>query len=353
MKVLFNILFVLQFSFLFSQSGDTLDFNFYNASNKLYVIGEGHFQNDGPLQSSIINYIHKNTSINVVIFEVSSEVGKIYNNYILEGIGESDIDIINSAMSKQVAKKTKLILAQLREYNLSGSNKIEAKGIDLFSYYKLKRQVRVLSIIFPELKQINLPLVDRYIVKQKVRNYNRKKSLSLINSLLDELNQNQVIFNQFLNTRKEIYDEYLTNLKFEYSDYSWRESDSIREKFLSENLMKIVDSNTVCVMLCGGTHALYKTNDDWYYGYPYSSMTSIIKNKYPNQVYSIIIQYYEKKIFHFFSDFNLLNYPMKDYLENNPVPYLIFDKKDIEEHKTASERCDMVIIQNTQYRSEK
>lgn len=353
MKYLFNISFIFCFTSLLSQSRDSLTFDFYNSSVKLYAIGEDHFEDDVQLQISIIEYLQKNTTIDVFIFEYSVEVGAIFNEYVLYGNKKEKVDEICSLLHENVSRKTKILLDFLKNYNLSSSHKIEVRGLDMFRFYELKRQMSGLLLIFPELSQINLPAVDRYVVKQKVRNYNRKKSSVLINTLITEIEQHRSLYYQYLGKKMVDYEECLNDLKFYYMDYSWRKSDSIREAFMSQKLINIVDSNSVSVLICGGAHAMFKENDSWYYGYPYSSMVAVAKGKYPNQVYSIITQYYEKKLYRFFPEFNLLSNPLEEYFEDRSKKYEVISGEELDKHPEAKERCDMVIVQNKRHKETK
>ncbi len=353
MKYLLKICFIFCFSTLFSQSGDSLKFDFFNSSVKLYAIGEDHFEDDIQLQVSIIEYLQNNTNIDVFIFEYPIEVGKIFNEYILFGHKKEEVDKICSLLNKNVSRKTKIILDFLKNHNLSNSNKIEVKGIDRLSFYKLKRQLSSLLIIFPELKQIDLPKNERYVLKHKVKDYNQKKSGSIINSLITELQDNRSSFDRSLGAKLIDYEKCLNDLKLYYMDYGSRVSDSIRETFMTQNLINIVDSNSVSILICGGLHAMYKEKDTWYYGYPFTSMVASIKMNYPSQVFSIVLQYHEKKLFRFFPEFNLLSDDLELSFKECNKQYEVVTGKELTQHPYANERCDMIIIQNNKYRKRK
>lgn len=356
MKYLLSILLLLYFPLLFAQSETDLKFDFFNSSTKLFVIGESHFEDDSDLQVALLNYLESNTDIDVFIIELSSEVGRLLNEYVLYGTGASDVNVIYSLLNKTVAKKVKILIDYIRNYNLLNTRKIQVRGIDKYVFHKLKRQMLGLLVLFPELNKVNLPLVTRYITSQKVKNLSKNKSARLIQNLLDEAVYHEEIYRKYLENRFDVYCEHLKDLEFHFTNdnyYSWRKSDSIREVFMSNNLINIIDSNSVSLMICGANHALMKENDIFPYGYPITSMVAKVKAKYPDEVFSIITQYYKKRIFKGTWEFNLLNAPMKSYFENNSVRYLIFKKKDIEKHSVAKERCDMIIIQNTQYKNKR
>lgn len=57
MKAVFVIFFTISNFYSFGQE---LDLNFYSKENKLYIIGEDHFEDDIEIQLSIIEYIKKN-----------------------------------------------------------------------------------------------------------------------------------------------------------------------------------------------------------------------------------------------------------------------------------------------------
>ncbi|HRO76669.1 MAG TPA: hypothetical protein PLP27_11040 [Crocinitomicaceae bacterium] len=343
MKYLIGILF-LQFSFVFCQQENKIAFDFFDTSIKLYVIGESHIEDDIDLQIAMIDYILKNTKVDAFIFEIPEEVANIFNKYILSADMEYEVNTICSLLDKRISLKIKRRLEYFRNYNDSHIDKVKIKGIDSYHFYKFKKQMIGLSIIFPELKNINLPMVNKYINSRNIKNYNKKKSVNIIRSLIKEIESNMEVFSQYLGNRKVIYKEYLNNLEFNYKD-TWKKTDSIRENFMSKNLIELTNSNAVCLMICGNVHATYKENDEYYDGYPFTSMTSVVKKKYPYQVFSIIVQYYEKHT-PSLHEINLLDYPMKYYVENNSEPYIIFKKKDIEQYEFAKERCDMIVIKN-------
>jgi len=335
----------------YTQDLSELTFDFYNPKIKLYVVGENHLENDSDMQLTVIDYLQKHTNIDVFIVEYPVEAGIIFNEYVLYGRMKEDVDKICDLVHKKVSLKTKCLLEYLRKYNCTNPHKIEIRGLDRLNFEPLKRQVNSLSIIFPLLIQIDLPLVNKYINKQKVNNYSKRKSLRLINSLITELEENRDLYYQFLGNRTADYENSLNHLKFFHTGYSWRKSDSIREAFMSVNLNSILDTNKTCVMICGDVHALNKENDTWYYGYPFTSMVAAAKKKYPNQIYSIVTLQYEKKLYRFFPEFNLLSNPLAEYFEDCNKKYEVISGNTLINHPEAKERCDMIIVQNTLWKN--
>ncbi len=351
MKMFFFLLpFLLILPSVKAQTEDSISFDFFDSNKKLFVIGEFHFENDGHLQLALVDYIKSNTSIDAFIFEVSPEVGKIFNDYVLHGNRENDLLVILSMYEKEVTCKLKLILDHIKKHNLANPQKIQVKGVDMYNYYKFSRQMTGLRIIFPELKTLNLPVAKNNIANEKVKNYSYGKTVYEINNLIKELSGHPEQYRQCLGNRLETYKEHLDQLKIYYANNhprQWRILDSIRENILSENLIHIIDSNKVSLMICGANHALYKSNDDFIYGYPYTSMVANAKQKYPDEIYSIILQYYNQKNYKKVWQLHLLNEPFNTYFENNPSDYVIFTEEEIDHHPAAKERCDMVILKNT------
>jgi hypothetical protein len=349
-KILIFILILLDSS-VYSQNIDSLKFNFFDPRIKLYTIGEGHFYDNVEIQITLLKYLQKSTTVNVYITEFPTEIGKIFNQYVQYGENKIEVDKICSLVSKNVSKNEKIILEYLRQHNLQNPNqKIKVIGLDSYGFVGLSRKLIALSIIFPELKNSNIALVNKYFFKKKP--YSKKKSIEIIDSLIVDVEKNKEKYSFHLGGRLESYKEQLTYLKHDFL-YNWKQQDEIREGVLSKNLIQILDSNSVCVMICGAAHGLLKENDTWYYGYPITSMTSNAKIKYPDQVFSIIFHYYQKKLIRIFPEFNMLNNSLKSYFENNNVRYKIIDKVELEKHKFAKERCDMIIIQNNEYKSKR
>lgn len=347
MKAVFIIFFTISNFYSFGQE---LDLNFYSKENKLYIIGEDHFEDDIEIQLSIIEYIKKNAQIDALIFEFPSEATQIFNEYVLTGNKKDEVDGICNLVSKSVSRKTKIILDYLKNHNQSNTHKIKVEGLDMLRFHKLKRQIKSLQLIFPELSNVNLPLTKKYVLDQRIRNYKRNKSSEIIDHLTSELEQNRSVFQQYLGQKMTCYEKCLNDLKFYYMDYSWRKSDSIREVFMSQNLIQIVDSNTLSIMICGAAHATFKENDSWFYGYPFTTMAATIEKKYPNQISSIITQYYEKKLLRIFPEFNLLNNPMEFYFKGKNKEYQIISGDELNMHPVAKERCNVVILKNNRYK---
>ena len=80
-------------------------------------------------------------------------------------------------------------------------------------------------------------------------------------------------------------------------------------------------------------------------------MVASAKSRFPTNVFSIITQYYEKKLFCFFGEFNFLSRSTKSYFTDKTLKYVVI--QDLEQHPEASKRCDMIIIQNEQYKKRK
>lgn len=355
MKYGFFFLFFLKFS-IHAQSIANIKFNFIKPDTKLFVIGEIHFEEDSDLQLALIDYIKNNTEVDVFIIELSPEVGKIFNQYVLYGERENDVREINQLLYKHTAYKINLILDFLRNHNLSNARKIQVMGVDLYSYHKFRRQMTGLRIIFPELKSINLPIARENIVNPKVRNHMYGMSFYRIKCLIQEVEEYPEQYQQLLGQRFDVYKEYLNQVKFDYLyDHSslWRKKDSIREAHLAKNLVEIIDSHKVSLMLCGAAHALTKMDDDWNYGYPISSMTAVAKQKYPDQIFSIIMHQHDKKFKRSIADFNLLEKPISDYVDDDSVKYIVIDEQETSKSKGAKERGNMVIIHNKFYKAKK
>lgn len=349
-----SILFLLSIlPFVRGQAEVASSFDFYSPKTKLYVIGESHFENDGDLQITLLDYITSKTNVDVFIFELPEEVGIIFNDYVLYGTRESDINAICSLVHKKVAKKIKMVLEYLKVYNLTHSHKIKIAGIDDFHFHKLKRQMKAMLTIFPEVRHIESPLVQKYIVQQKVKNLNRKKSTLLIKSLIDEATQHQIEYHQQLGDRLDTYHAYLSNLEFRYINdnfYALKKTDSTRESTLAKNLVMNLDSTNVCFMICGAAHASLKVDDSFTMGYPFTSMTASANQKFPSQIFSINFQYYDKNISSENSSYNLLSRPMTEYVKDQSVKYVVIDETEIQNHPRAKERNSMIIIQNKLYR---
>lgn len=346
MKNILNFLILSNITLFYSQNNDSETFNFVNPSTKLYVIGEEHGDADTELQIQLLDYILKNDTIDYIAVEYSVETGKIFNEYIQNGSREKDVNIILSLVRKSVANKQIEILNYLKEYNKSKTKKLELIGIDLLGFYKLKRQFVALSLIFPELKEKNICLVDKYIFSKRMKNYTKKESLIIIDSLINDLNLNNIIYKQILKDRIDDYEENLYQAKFELSNLSIDVYDVFREGIMLENFHNIIGPKNKTIMMCGASHAILKENDKWYYGYPITRITSSISKTYPNQVFSIIIQCYEKnKLFRFF-EFNLLSNPMSHYIKDPNCSYVIIDGELLKKNELAYERCNMIIIHN-------
>src|SRR5690606_26630235 len=106
------------------------------------------------------------------------------------------------------------------------------------------------------------------------------------------------------------------------------------------------------LMICGDDHAMYKVTDN-YYGFPITSASAVVRKKYPEQVFSIVTQYYDKKLFRLIPELNLLNQSMEHYLQkNNNIAdkYVIVDDETFKQSPFAVERCDMIIIYNKRYK---
>lgn len=353
MKLWITILLLYQFT-TFSQDADRLSFDFFDPNIKLYVIGESHFEDDDDLQIALLNYVTSNTKVDAFVFELSSEVGLIFNDYVTHGNRKSDVDTICSLLHKKVAKKVKMTLEFLKSYNLKNDNKIKVVGIDHFHFHKLERQMRGLNTIFPEAKNIDLPVVQKYVVQQEVKDKNRKKSALVVREMINEVEQNWLSYQQQMGERVDTYVSYIKNLEFLYLNSFWyKKCDSIRESNLSTNLVNTLDSTNVCFMICGSNHALMKMNDDWPNDYPFSPMTAVANQKYPNQVFSIIMQHHDKKIKRYTRYYNLLDKPISDYVEDNSVKYVVIDQRETPKHEYAKERASMIIIQNKFFKYKK
>ncbi len=352
MKLWITILLLYQFT-TFSQDADRLSFDFFDPNIKLYVIGESHFEDDGDLQVALFDYITKNGKVNAFLTELSVEVGALFNDYVLTGKRESDVNKIYSLLDPKVSTKIQMILEFLKDYNLSHEQKINVVGLDRYHFFKLKRQIKGLNTIFPETEKINLPLVRKYVVQEEVRNLNRKKSAALIKSLIQEVEQHQQEYSLQMGDRLLSYTNYLKDLEFHYVNnniYNYKKVDSIRETFLTNNLLKAMDAHQVCFMICGADHAIIKRDDNFSKGYPFTSMTAIANEKYPSQVFSIIMHYNDKKSKKFDFYYNLLNKPISEFVKDNSVKYVAIDQNQIQNHPDAKVRSSMIIIMNKLYK---
>lgn len=332
---------------LLSQDKD-LQFNFFDPKTKLYVIGENHFEDNTILQPTIINYLIQNSRLNTVIVEMPVEAGKIFNEYVQSGIKAKEVDVLCSLLQKHGRRNLKAILETVRQYNVSipDSLKIKVKGIDLFSYEGFFRQVQALTVIFPEFQNQKLAIVNRYLFADRNFHFNKETSKAIVDSLFSDIAKNREQYTEILGDRLKIYQEHLIQMQYDYLENSvqnWKRYDSLREKYMTDQLIDILNTDQICVMICGAVHAMYLPNDSWYNGYPFTSITATAMMKYPDQVFAIILQYHRKKIHLLFGPFNLLNYPMKHYFENSSSKYVVIESDNFG-NSNASQRCNLIVI---------
>jgi len=319
----------------------------------LYAIGENHVEDNADLHLKVIKYIQQNVKVDVVILELPEEIGKIINSYVLYGDKQKEMENLLLLLDYRPRKNISLIVNYIKDYNLSVTNdeKIQVKDIDFISFPTFSLQAQTLSIAFPEFKNSNIPVIDKYINNGKKR-YSKKKGKEIINLLIEDATQNKKQYESQLGIRTTEYMRQLDQIKLNYIK-SWRKSDSVRESILSHNLNTIIDSNKVSVLICGAMHALNKEHDSWFHGYPFTSMLATAKSRYPGQTFSIVTQYYDKKLFRFFGEFNLLSNPNALYFEDRTKRYEVLTKEELKQHPKADARCDMVIVQNTRWKKKK
>lgn len=356
MKNLIVILLFLCPSRLFSQIDTSIHFNFYNSQIKLYILGENHFDPDGALQLLWIDHINKSTAISNFIIEYSEEVAGLFNEYVLYNRKKEEVDILCSLVHRNVREKTLLILEYIKKHNDLNENKIKIKGIDTYNYTGFKRNIIGLKTLFPELSNINTLDIQRYFYGKGFRNYNRKNSLKIIRNLIEDFNENEEEYGIRLGAKSGNYRTILHDLEIAYqlnNTLGYAKYDSIREEHLTSKLNEVFDTNRVSVLICGALHALNKKDDDLFFDNTFSPMASRIVEMYPDLVHTTILQHYEKKIYLLFSTLNLLNQPMKYFFESNNRQFLIVNKEDIQHHKIARERCDMIIIKNNEFKEKR
>jgi len=353
MRILFILFVIAHCPAVFSQTNmqTELDFQFYDPNIRLYAIGENHVEDNADLHLSIIRYIQQNADVNVLILEFPVEMCKIINEYVLNGRKKEEMDALLNLYNRRARRNYILIVDYIREYNLSVSNekKIRIAGIDRITLDFFYLQAKALDVIFPELENSDLPLVKNYITHPKKKYASRKKDESIVDTLIKDASKNAILYKAYLKDRFPIYVEQLYQIKADYT-HSWRKEDSIRELFMFSNLDTIIDSYKVSILICGGAHTLKKEKDTYYYGYAFTSILAVADYKYPNQTFSLVTQHYDKKLFRFFDEFNLLSNPNALYFEDRTKRYEVLTKEELKQHPKADERCDMVIVQNTRWK---
>jgi len=347
-KVLINIFLIFHHFFLLAQVEIDEKFNFYDPAIKLYVIGEDHWQENSELQIKVIHYLLEKQKIDKIILEIPQEIAEIVDNYVKNGEDKS-INDLYKLFAKKIGANMKKLVENIREYNLSNhdSVRIEIKGLDFLSFDLYQNQIKALSLIFPELQYCNTPLIKRYFFTEKTANYCRSKAKKVIDSLINDVVEHSQLYIFCLGKRFELFEEQLNQLTYNY--LSFKKFDSLREPFMSKKLIETIESSNLCVLICGASHALVLKNDSWFYGISPISMVAEAKIKYPKQVFSIITQYYDRKLIHIFPEFNLLKNPNSIYFKNNKKQYKIIIGEELKLHPEADKRCNMIIIQNTKF----
>jgi len=356
MRILFILFVIAHCPAVFSQTNvqAELDFQFYDPNIRLYAIGESHTDDNSDLHLGILHYLQENTQINVVILELSEEMVKIINAYVRDGNMKPQMEELLALLGNTSEENKIALINDLRKYNLSVSDdrKISVIGIDFYSSNIFHSQMKALQIIFPELKNVNRPLVQGYIVKGRKKHSSSKKGKAIVSLLIEDATENKKQYESQLGIRTTEYMRQLELIQLNYIK-NWRRSDSVRESILSHNLNTIIDSNKVSVLICGAMHSLNKEHDSWFHGYPFTSMLATAKSRYPGQTFSIVTQYYDKKLFRFFGEFNLLSNPNALYFEDRTKRYEVLTKEELKQHPKADARCDMVIVQNTRWKKRK
>lgn len=317
-------------------------FNFYNENHILYVIGENHFENNEKIHLSIIEYITDTAVIDNLILEVPIEIGKRYNKYVndvnskIENIEDCFVFFNKKSRNNEIS-----ILNYIKEYNSIQieKNKIQIKGIDHMSMYPFKQKIKYFKIIYPELENINTTFLKETIYRKHFKK-SKSKTKEFQNQFQNDIKTNLEIYKSVLDNRFSSFYRDVSEISLS-AEFSYIKMDGFRTKFMKNQVLEIVSDSSKSILICGAFHAIKKDEN-----YPYSIVDSsnII---YPNRVFSIILQDYErKKIRLIFPEFNLLNVPMKTFFEDKNKKYhvVLSNEKYVEEDD--KDYFDMIIICN-------
>ena len=119
---------------------------------KLFVIGEGHYDDNRFLQQKVLNDLLEANKINQVLMEWPLGADEIFNRYVLFN-DSTYLPQIESFVHKNVAKNSHHILNEIRKHNSAVSTdcKVSITTIDYLGYQYLSYNLNFLSIIFPQL----------------------------------------------------------------------------------------------------------------------------------------------------------------------------------------------------------
>lgn len=329
-----------------------IDFKFYQDSIKLYVIGEAHFEDNEYIQLEVLDYLRNESQMNDLIWEVPMDYGYIFNEFVLTGRKEHEVDILCSTLNSKIGKYTKGFLVEIRNKNslVPENSKIRIHGIDVFGVERFRNKVKAMKLLYPELIQIELNTVTNFSFSKKTPRLNKKEEIEVFDQLFKDFEANANRYDSILGEKADAYKLSLQQIRQKLM-LNWEEYRNIRENYLTAELTKILDSNNRSLLVCGAVHAIKLKNDTWYYGKEYSSMVSRINKVNPPNCYSIVQHYYKPKLFRIFPEFNLLNQELKSIAKSTKSKYVIFDSEMLESHELTNERCDMIIVNMTRRKS--
>lgn len=336
-------LFLVHFIFMTDSACAESVLDFYSPEIKSYVIGENHFQENANLQIEIIEYLNSKTQTKEILLEVPKEVGVLFNNYINGNAEFDDVKSLTSLFNDQVEKNIITLLNYLLKYNSSKeeNSKIKVRGIDLLCFDSFDRQLKAISILFKNLKNDDL---TRRCLFEKTKKHDRKEAIRLIDLMCNDFDNNLQKYSSLLKEQAKIYREQLTQIETELKN-NWKDFDSIREEYMFNELNRILETDAVRIIICGAAHALYKSKDSWLLGYPYTSFGSRFKEKYKNEFFVIILEYFERKKIRLFDEFNLLDKPIPFYFEKcKKIKFIVIPTIEIRKQALAFDRCDLIII---------
>jgi hypothetical protein len=335
------------FAFGFSQIKANELFNFYNDSSILYVIGEDHHRENAEIQCSIIDYLTDCTKIDNIIIEVPIEMGKVYDAYVSHSdIGYASFGDCQDFFKGDIKSNNLKICNYIKKVNENRdeNNMIHIIGIDQQFFDKFKQKKKYLRVFFPELKKVNTPFLRKTIYSSFFR-VSKAKTLLFREDFKNDIDQNLSLYQSFFGHRLKDLWRVVEQLSLS-TEYSYDEQSIIREDFLRTQLLNVVSTNTKSVLICGFYHAIKKSEEKYTYDFLYSSMVATLSNKYPGQVFSILLEYYDGKKYAWFPPFHVLKDSIETYFENEDDKLKIVDDSNDNFLSYSKGYYDLVILLN-------
>lgn len=347
--------------FLFSSSSHHLySFCFAkkDSTNVIYVVGEAHdrFSNHFRIQTLKDAVVDGKVYVGL---EVPIVWDILINDYINGGDSTLLFKIVNEG-NRKFNKGLISLLVSLKSINVNCSNiDIEVYSFDLPPSDDLYRTVLLMQYFFTDFEVLkDQRFVEILSLKKALRKKETMKAmyLDLVNILEDEK------YKSILGAEKyKIVMDYVENMKLRFSETfhnkTMLEYENIRERFMENRILSVLDTVDAGVIFTGNAHA-NKKPDDNIYGLSqndyFDSFTSQIIEKSNDSIHAITVDYYlrgRRRYNH--TDLNFLGCDVSKFFPDNEKDFHKLTKKELAAYTFADKRCDTYIIINTKSKNYK